>query len=121
MKTVTQHLRDRLLSNVFITSVGDKTETLDSLNETEWSKEFETHQRNRLIMGRFRYGLFNRTTETNYNRTKDSIRRIKEYEKTGNLEYLVDAANMLMIEYEHSSHPNKHFEATDDGQHAKII
>lgn len=31
----------------------------------------------------------------------------------GNVEYLIDAANMLMIEFMHPAHPNAHYKATD--------
>lgn len=39
--------------------------------------------------------------------------RLALYRETGNTEYLVDAANFLMMEYTTPAHPKAHFEATD--------
>lgn len=39
--------------------------------------------------------------------------RLREYAKTGNTEYLVDAANFAMIEFILPRHPNAYFEGTD--------
>ncbi len=114
-------LRQRLLSRINETSVGSKTESLQSLQTTEWSHDFERLMRNRLLIGRFRYGKLNRTSETNYDRVGSAITRLKRYQETGNLEYLVDVANLCLLEFEHSTHPDKHFEAIDDGTHAERV
>lgn len=36
------------------------------------------------------------------------------YERTGNTEYLVDAANYCLLAFELDAHPRKHFHALDD-------
>jgi hypothetical protein len=47
--------------------------------------------------------------------------RIDLYVQSGNLEYLVDAANCCMLEYEFGTHPNRHFHSEDDHDfHCKI-
>lgn len=42
-------------------------------------------------------------------------RRLDMYEKEGNMELLVDIANLALVEYMHSTHPLKHF--ADSGVH----
>lgn len=42
--------------------------------------------------------------------------RIEEYRRTGNTEFLVDAANFAMIEYMCPSHLGAHFRATDSDE-----
>ena len=89
---------------------------LEELEKSEWSDEFELLMRNRLLFGAFRYGLF-KNAEPNIELIKDVIRRIKEYIKTGNQEFLVDAANLCMCEFITPSVSNAHFLSIDDGKH----
>ena len=90
------------------------------LAESEWSDRFETLMRNRLIMGAYRYGTMReQEAKAEYNYAKEADRRMKIYLETGNTEYLVDAANLCLLEFEiGSKHPNKHFESVDDGTHS---
>lgn len=118
MKTVTQHIRDRLEERI-TGGLGHAREDLESLRESEWSPEFERLMRNRLLMGRFRYGRIDRTDDRNYDRVGSMIKRLRLYQETGNLEFLVDTANLALMEFVHSDHPNKHFEAADDGIHTE--
>lgn len=121
MKTIFDHLRDRCLKNVHDTPIGDKREHLDDLVASEWSPEFERLMRNRLLMGRFRYGRMDRAEQRNYDRVGSALKRLRHYQVTGNLEYLVDAANLCLMEFEHGEHPSRHFEAADDGEHVDRI
>ena len=91
--------------------------TLKQLRVSEWSPEFEELQRNRLIMGYYRYGPFgvqNRTTEEVVGAI---IKRSKEYLLTGNDELMVDVGNFAMKEFAVGTHTKKHFESVDDGEH----
>ncbi len=117
-KTNTQWLHDRLTSGL-LDVVGDKTESLGDLQETEWSYDFERLMRNRLLMGRYRYGKIAHNTEEpgNFFMVNSAISRLEAYKRTGNLEFLVDAANLCLVEFESGAHPTVHFEAADDGQH----
>jgi len=90
---------------------------LAELRETEWVPEFERLQRNRLIMGRFRYGAMEDESKGGYDQVASLRRRLDLYEQTGNLEHLVDVANLAMVEFRHSRHPRRHFHAADDGEH----
>lgn len=118
MKTVTQHIRDHLLLNAGVVSTN-KLPDLDSLRQTEWSPKFELLMKDGLLMGAFRYGLLKAPGKKQFNRMKDVRDRSKLYEQTGNMEYLVDMANMCLLEFEEGIHPNKHFRRTDDGYHTE--
>lgn len=87
------------------------------LTTTEWSSVFECLMRRRLLMGGLRYGLLNAEGKRKYNRVKDMIKRLKLYDATGNLEHLVDVANLAMCEYEETRRPDAHFASLDDHNH----
>lgn len=92
--------------------------SLDELKRTEWIPEFEQYMRNRLVMGGIRYETFKEKLHHNKYDCLEYIRRkLREYENTGNLECLVDAANLLMIEYASPHHPHPHFTPGDDTSH----
>jgi hypothetical protein len=88
---------------------------------SEWVPEFYRLMRNRLIMGSFRYEPFEekRKHPWKYDTATEALVRIKRYQETGNIEHLVDAANMCLLEFEFGNHPNKHFSPIDDGEHTK--
>ena len=102
-------LRARLLSRVIDAPVGQVRADLDTLLAQEWSQEFEALQRARLAFGRFRYG-----NRPGYDRAGSAVRRLQEYQRTGNVEHLVDAANLAMMEFLHGKHPLRHFAAEDE-------
>lgn len=90
----------------------------EELRATQWSPLFEQLMRNRLVMGAMRYETFEEKRRGHSYRLLDSVRkRLDLYEETGNQEYLVDSANILMIEFECPTVPNAHFQAVDDGIH----
>lgn len=114
MKTVTQHIRDRLLSRL------SPPVPLAELRETEWSQEFERLMRNRLIVGSYRYGRMGSVGKPLYRCIPRIRRYLDDYEETGNLECLVDVANLALVEFVEGSHPRRHFRAVDDGKHTEI-
>lgn len=116
----TDFLRSRLLRNVVDAPVGDKRESLDELRVSEWSDEFEHLMRLRLLMGRFRYSRIRDPSRPGFDAVASALRRLERYRETGNLEFLVDVANLCLVEFETSAHPLKHFEATDDGEHMDL-
>ena len=116
--TNSQWLRKRLEEKLY-GKCGDKTESLDSLRQTEWSLLFETLMRNRLLMGRFRYGKMGDPQKGDYDCISSAITRLRLYQQTGNLEHLPDVANLCLVEFVHSKHPKKHFAAHDDGIHCE--
>ncbi len=100
---------------------GAGTLKYDDLARSEWSDEFEQYMRNRMIMGAMRYGLIGDPRKPHYDRIEFMRRKLDEYEKTGNLELLVDTANGAMLEYLEGDHPKRNFTALDGGEHAKPI
>jgi len=96
-----------------------RAELEKEINETTWDERFLDLMRNRLYMGRLRYGS-KRATTVRYNYTKSVADKIAKYEATGNCEFLVDIANYCMLEFRHGQHPNRHFAATDDDHHCEI-
>jgi hypothetical protein len=100
-------------------SKGDRP-SFEELAKDQWSPEFERLMRNRLIVGALRYETFFEKRRNNtYEIIKSILRRLHEYERTGNQEFLVDSANLLMIEFECPTHPAPHFHAIDDGTHVE--
>ena len=94
----------------------------DILNQTQYPEEFkEIHKlaHNRMIMGAFRYGDINRQDLDNYDVASNIIIRAQRYIDDGNLEHLVDAYNMVRIEYMKARRAGKQLIAIDDGEHAK--
>lgn len=111
-------MRKRLLERKGMTVHDEpKDRNLDSLYRTEWSPEFERLMRNRLVMGALRYELMKskRNKEATYDYATEAKRRLDEYIKTGNKEFLVDVANMALLEFEFPFHPKAHFD--NNAQH----
>lgn len=96
-------LRQRLLERCGIFDMSEKSK-LDfaTLQKTEWSPRFEQLMRNRLIMGAMRYETFEKKRRkiNTYNYGYEAQRRLDTYNKTGNKEFLVDVANMCLLEFE---------------------
>lgn len=111
---IRKHLQKRIRPDYKPNSKPD----VDSLRQTEWIPEFEQYMRNRLVMGAIRYETFEQKIHQNQYDCLGYIRRkLTEYEQSGNLECLVDAANLLMIEFASPHHPNPHFTPGDDTSH----
>jgi hypothetical protein len=71
-------------------------------------------------MGGIRYGLLHEPGKPKYDRIQSAIKRLEKYRQTGNLENLVDIANMCLLEFEEGEHPNRHFKSIDDGEHTGV-
>ncbi len=94
--------------------------TLKEIEKLQWSEKFIKLMKNRMLLGFFRYGpVMNNSVK--YDNINSAIRRLKNYQKTGNQEFLVDAANLMMVECMQENHPNTHFESIDDGEHTNSI
>jgi hypothetical protein len=64
---------------------------------------------NRLAFGHYRYG----PPDALQDYASRLEHAIEKYEETGNLEFLVDAANYCLLETVEPLHPNAHFKSTD--------
>jgi hypothetical protein len=98
-----------------------KVMTFEELKESEWSEHFEQLMRNRLIMGAMRYGRIGVPGKPQYDRIESIIKRLSKYRDSGNKEFLVDAANLCLLEFVECHHSKAHFHSIDDGEHAKVI
>lgn len=120
-QTVFQHLRDICHWKAGLIEPqphGQQTKSIKVLEEN-WSPTFERLMRNRLMVGALRYGLISqqkkkRKTGVAWDVLKPIQDKVAAYERTGNTEYLVDAANYLLLVFELDEHPNKHFSTLDD-------
>lgn len=115
LKTITEHIREHLLKRSGYFEIPKRNPNLDwdKLKESQWSKEFEQYMRNRLICGAFRYGGVRSSKWKTPEGIKNMHKRIDMYEEDGNLEHLVDLANIALVEFLNSTHPKKHFKGTD--------
>lgn len=81
--------------------------------ETEFSAEFVQQMANRMSVSHLKYGPI----ADGYPHKVDAVatlqRHLDAYSRTGNREYLIDAANMAMIEFLRPAHPNAHYTPTD--------
>ena len=91
------------------------------LEQSQWCTQFERLMRYRLMMGAFRYGPMRPQKPNGYDNIGSAIERLQAYREGGNLEHLVDAANLCLVEFVTGQHPNRHFEAIDDGPHTKKL
>jgi hypothetical protein len=119
MRTVTENLREHALTQAGY-FIKRPIPSLDLLRETEWSDEFAALMRNRLIMGVFRYGTQEQQAKKKIDRIGSLRRRLNDYERTGNLEHMVDFAAIAMAEFIHPMHELAHFGALDDVEHAEV-
>jgi hypothetical protein len=121
MKAVHTHdvLRQRLLARAGLLHAPGPRFSFKALQASEWSDVFEKLQRNRLIMGALRYGKLGVSGKPKYDRVANIRARLKLYEENGNLELLVDVANLCVCEFVEGQHPKRHWNATDDGEHVK--
>ena len=114
MSTVFEHLRTRLLSRAGLVDTRPAAKyRLEDLERSEWHAGFERLMRNRLIMGALRYGVLGAPGKPQYDRVASMEKRLRKYRETGNMELLVDVANLCLCEFAECHHPNKHFEAVD--------
>ena len=113
-------MRARLLARAGVTEDRLSGVSIAALRRTEWSAEFESLMRNRMVQGAFRYGRLGAKGKPHYDRLMEIRRRLERYEDTGNLECLVDAANVALLEFVEGRHPDRHFASVDDGEHAGV-
>ena len=99
--------------------IPDSDITFKELWESEWSHDFEELQRHRMVQGAFRYGRLNTAGKKQWDRPRDMIKRLQKYSEDGNLEHLVDVANLCLLEFEEGLHPKRHFKSQDDVIHTE--
>ena len=88
-----------------------------------WSADFERLMRNRLLIGHYRYGgLADEPPFKRFDNIGSAIARLKRYLTDGNVEHLVDAANLCLVEFvKPDCHPNPSLRPVDDGPHKEEL
>ena len=94
---------------------------INSLKNSEWSKEYEELRHNRMVMGAFRYGEVATQDMIAYDYVRELKRRLKLYEESFNLEHLIDVGNMAMLEFMKGKKTGLPLIPIDDGVHNKKI
>lgn len=87
----------------------------------EYSDKFDELRQNRVELSFYKYG----TASDNFgmklvNALESHDMCIEKYKKTGNIEYLCDAANYLMFEFMYPQKEGAYFKATDSKDSAGI-
>ena len=124
MKHLHDILRERLLKTVIDEETVIPTISLSDMKKLQWGDEWENIlllMQHRMIMGGYRYGPTKLQKKREFDNISDIKRRLELYNDTGNMEHLLDAANITIIECLKQSHPNFHFESIDDGVHTERI
>jgi len=90
-----------------------------ALNEKDFSEDFATKMRNRMATSFHKYGPV-KSNRATIDFVANIKARLAKYEADGNTEWLVDAANFCMMEYELPAHADAHFRATSSAEAPKL-
>jgi len=124
---MSDNLRRQFLDNLWRKTAGLPEKPIHltplpvDLDKTEWSPEFERLMRNRLVQGAFRYGQLQDPRRPVYDCVTSAIAHLKNFQESGNLEHLVDVANLCLVEFVTGKHPKRNFCSLDDSVHTKEI
>jgi hypothetical protein len=80
---------------------------------TERSTRFIQGMVSRMGVSYHKYGAVRNAYPKKINALKSMQQRLDRYAEDGNTEWLMDAANFLMIEFMHPAHPKAHFDPQD--------
>lgn len=82
---------------------------------TEFSEPFVDGMRRRMAVSYHKYG----PREDSVGKVKAveaALQRVEKYRETGNTEWLMDAANFVMMEFMAPQHPDAHYRPTDSSE-----
>jgi hypothetical protein len=88
----------------------------NSVPLTEFSNEFVQFMANRMATSFFKYGPLELGYPNKINALESLQDRLREYKRTLNTEFLVDAANFCLIEFLKPSLKGAFFKATDSNE-----
>lgn len=80
---------------------------------SEFSREFVQGMIDRMAVSYHKYGAVREAYPDKVDAIRSLQHRLDCYARTGNTEFLMDAANFAMIEFMHPSHPEAHYRPTD--------
>lgn len=101
---IREHLLKGSLQDKYITRSPEELSLINSVFKLDM---------NRLNMGMYRYG--NNAEYIRRGCIEEVYRRLDAYMKTHNTEYVIDARNMLLIEFLYPTFNDAKFEPIDDG------
>lgn len=84
--------------------------------DTEWSMQFLQGMVDRMSLSFLKYGAVAEGFPHRLNAMDCMRQRLEKYQATGNTEFLMDAANFIMIEFMRPAHPRPFFAPTDSDQ-----
>ena len=88
----------------------------------EYSDRFDELRKNRVAVSYHKYGSAKKNFKTGNVQAIPTMNLcLEEDNRTGNTEYLLDAANYLMFEFMYPQHEKAHFRATDSRESAGIV
>jgi len=87
------------------------------LSRSEWSAQFEAAMRSRLVMGALRYGPLGDGNKPSYDRIAAAIKRLQKFVGTQELDLLVDAANLCLVEFVEGKSTLRHWSRGDSDDH----
>lgn len=82
---------------------------------SEFNEDFVQGMRTRIAVSFHKYGLVKDGAAVT-NMLASLEVRLARYRETGNTEWLMDVANMAMIEFMHPRHPDAHYRPTDSNE-----
>lgn len=85
----------------------------EEIMKRDWSSEFVAKMERAIETSHYKYGWMSDTYPELAQAVKCIQERVDLYNKTHNLEYLVDIANFAMIEYKHPSYPDASYTPQD--------
>jgi len=91
----------------------DDVRHTDPVKATETSVRFHKLMDGAMGVSFYKYGPVSEGYPERVNAIESLKLRLREYVKTGNVEFLVDVANFAMIEFMHPKHPRAFYKATD--------
>lgn len=85
----------------------------EEIMKQDWSGEFVAKRERAIEISHYKYGWMSDTYPEPAQAVKCIQERLDLYNKTHNLDYLVDIANFAMIEYKHPSYSDAHYTPQD--------
>ena len=86
----------------------------EGITEVNVSVEFMQAMIDRMAMSYFKYGsMWDKDKIALTDTVTGGMARVEKYIETGNTEWLIDAANFFMIEFENPAHPAAHYRVTE--------
>lgn len=85
----------------------------EEIMKRDWSAEFVAKMERAIETSHYKYGWMSDTYPELAQAIKCIQERLNLYNRTHNLDYLVDIANFAMIEYKHPSYSDAHYTPQD--------